>query len=188
MSERGRAIEFILVPGLEEKIRRLAEDQFGESSKTDTTEQLIALLLPDLIENALAGDMVQVPDPEGEPTEEVFHSARDQEDELPSEVRAALDAAVKAQENPNVEVPLEVREDAMPPLTEPPGLPSFEEFSKDKRIHPDAVTWAKGSPARENALIETCLGMPPGMWGISKMPQLVERTYNLRYLSTDDTQ
>ena len=169
----GSEVTIILAPGLEEKARQLAHALTIEnidSPEPSTIGELISLLLPDLITNALAGDMLTLEEP-GPPDE--TSDAR-----MEDISKAILEAEQKA-ETPEVMETL--TQSAPEPEEEPEAeVPSFSELCAMAEIHSDAVSWAKGNPSKEAALIETCVSLPTNMWSWSKVLELAERTYQMR--------
>lgn len=184
-----------IVERLDVQIQRLAIQMYGTNAIEDSPAYNLSLLLPDLLENALAGDVL----PEGEvggttpggttPGDPDLAGALGfgpGEDSVDPAIRSAIDDATREIEDPKVELEnLEVREVPAPLRDDVGTLPPFEEFVKDKRVHPDAIAWAKGSPSKEAALVETLLGLHEGLWGITQVPKMCERTYEARTARAD---
>ncbi len=168
----GKEITVVLTPGLEELIRALGVEMFGESSLRDPIEHVVALLLPDLVKNAMAGDLLLTQD-DPDPPDETGSERLDGIAELIAE-------AEKQAGTPEVVETLIQQAPSPEAANEEVKVPSFDELCRMAEIHPDAVAWAKGNPSKEAALIETCIGMPTDMWSWSKMLGLAERTYNMR--------
>lgn len=178
-----------VVPGLEEKVRRLAHAMTLENIDTPNPTSigdLISMMLPDLVDNALAGDMS-------------FEAARTDnlpdthaEEETDPDIQAAVAEATKSVEQADASLgTLEMAE--APPghdvVEEKPGL-TFSQLESGHagEVYLPALEWAKGNPLKERALLETCLGLPPGVWGWKKTLELAERTFNMRDGGDDEQQ
>lgn len=181
MTSEAKKISITLVPGLEDMIQDLAEQRYGADARGEPVEVNLETLLPDLVNEGLVADLQAPAWPEATGVE--FGPGEAGPD---TDVRAAVEEAERQLSDPKVELPLEVRPEG-PGVNEPEGekLPTFEELTGNGRVHPDAVSWAKGNPSREAALVETCLGLHPALWGLNNMPRMVERTYNARTQGSD---
>lgn len=169
----GKEITIVLVPGLEPRIRELAHAMTIENIDTpnpSSVEELLSLLLPDLITNALAGDMT-MPDP-GPPDETIAERLQD--------IGTIIQEAERQAETPEVRETLVQQEPAANDGEKEVEAPTFAELCAMAEIHSEAVNWAKGNPSKEAALIETCVSLPTNMWSWKKVLELAERTYEMR--------
>lgn len=179
-------IEIEITDGLAEMIQRLAGQMFGEDATRDSVADNLPLLLPDLVGNALAGDILPESERQvGDPDLEEALQFGPGEDAPDPDLRAAVEAAEREMSDPKVQMPTLDVHPSGPVMVEPEPLPSFEEISKDKRIHPDVVAWAKGHPGKEAAMVETLLGLHPNLWELSQVMKMCERTFDARSAGND---
>lgn len=165
-------VQVVLAPGVEQMVKDVSVLMFGADAANEPVPELIAQLLPLLLENALGGD---VPKVTAMGSVELQPPYEDNEESI----AAAIASAEEAITTPQVTVPLEINEQE--PVPETPKQEMSIEDMRKAQVHPGAIQWAEGNPLREQALRETLEGLPKTAWEWERVLPLAERTYEMKY-------